>query len=276
MSSLPSSNRSFEAPVSPRTAPRKPVSAWLAAFTTAIATTIAAVAASVSPASATPVDVFFNGPRPASDPNTAFGISLASATTANTTYGVPIITQVDVLSTIANKLSILQPPSSSLIVSPNPPTSSLNRVTSNWQVENVSGAPFAGTTYMLFTHTDPYSVGNTLIDYPDGNVGLKIDKDLGWVIIKARAAGVDYYYPALRLNWNAISTAGTLVTAGSTSNPTVAAAINYVVAQALLQAGGNYQLPELQLGFAQVVPEPGTALLLGLGLTVLAVRRSRV
>jgi len=268
MSSLLSSSSSSRTlqPTSPAT--RSSIAGWMAA----VATTVVAVVAAVSPAQATPVDVFFNGPKPVSDPTTAYGISLASATAANTTYGVPIISQVDVLTTITNRLSILQPPSSSLIVTPNPPTSSLNRVTSNWEVENVSGSALTGATYLLFTHTDPYSVGSTTIDYPDEKVGIKIDKDLGWVIIKARAQGIDYYYPALLLDRSAANALAGNIAVGQR----VSAAINYVVTQSLIRAGGNYQLPELQLGFAQVVvPEPGTALLLGLGLTLLAGRRAR-
>lgn len=274
-----SSSSSFRFSPSAPPASHSPISARIAAISKATvkatATTVAvvlAVVASVSPARATPVDVFFNGPTLAGDSSTAFGISLASATTANTTYGVPIIDQATVSSPFASYLSVILPPSSSLVASPNPPTSSLNRVASEWQIENVSPSVLTGASYLLFTNTSPHSVGNTQIDYPDGDVGLKIDKDLGWVIVKLRSAGVDYYYPALLLDRSAETALAGNIAVGER----VSATINYVVAQALVQAGGDYQLPKLNLGLAQVVvPEPGTVLLLGLGLTLLAGRRQR-
>lgn len=232
--------------------------------------------ASAAPGQAAPVDVFFNGNRPASDPNTAFGISLATAIDARDNYDVPILDSVDLLTTITNRVSVILPPSSSLVISPNPPTAPQNTATSNWQVENVSGSAMRGASYLLFTHTDPYDVGNNTVDYPDGNVGLRIDADAGWAIVRARSGGVDYYYPALLLDRAAESPIDGNIAAGAR----VSAAIHYVVNQSLIGFRNNgstrYYLPEFQLGFAQVVvPEPGTALLFGLGLTLLSVQRKR-
>lgn len=225
----------------------------------------AIVALAWSPlAQAASVDVFFTGARPVSDPDTAFGISLASAQNARDNFGVPILDRVDVLSTITGKVSVISQALGA--VTPNPPTSSLNRATSTWGVRNVSASTLQGASYLLFTHTDPFTQNGTPINYPDENVGIRIDRDLGWVIIKARSGGIDYYYPALLLDSAANSPAGRSLAAGEQ----VSISIDYVVSRSLILAGSNYVLPEYQIGFAQVIPEPGTALLFGLGLVGLA------
>lgn len=232
---------------------------------------LVALVSLVSSARATPIDVFFDGPTPPGAPTTNYGISAASASAAQSA-GVTIIQNHDLLTTVGGYLSVTLPPSSSLVVSPNPPTSSLNRVTSSWTIGNVSGEDMTGASFLLFTNTKPYTVGSTTIDYPDDKVGLQIDAALGWYIVKATFSGVDYYYPALLLDRTAQDILAGNVTAGSS----VSAAVQYVVKQALVKVDGDYRLPKLNLGFARVViPEPGTALLLGVGLSLLATRRSR-
>jgi hypothetical protein len=224
-------------------------------------------------AQATPVDVFFNGIQSGS---TAYGIGLAAATNARDNFGVQIIDQVDLLTSWSSRLSVIQPPSSQLEMTPSPPTStSLNRVVSNWQIENISGGTLAGASYLLFTNTGPQTVGSTQIDYPDANVGLRIDKDLGWAIVRSRdALNNDYYYPALLLD----RTAATPIEGNLSPGERVTAAIHYVTTVPLTSVRVNgtttYVVPKLNLQYA-LVPEPGTALLLGFGLSLLATRRKR-
>jgi PEP-CTERM motif len=228
----------------------------------------------VAPTGATPVDVFFNGP---SQGSTAFGISLASAIDARDNFGVPILTPSQSPAVLAGRLSVELPPSDSLVLNPTRPTSDNNTAISTWQIENTSGSVLSGASFLLFTHTTPYGVGASTIEYDDANVGLRIDAEDGWFIMRGQANGVDYYFPALLLD-------------RATSNPDegrlsvgerVAASIHYIVNEPMtgIRSNGrtNYYLPQLQLGFAQavVVPEPGSTLLLGLGLTLLAARRKR-
>jgi PEP-CTERM motif len=217
-----------------------------------------------SPASAAPVDVFFNGPAIASDPDTNFGISETDAITARDSFGIAWVTP-DVIGSVVGKYDTSQ--SSVLDFSPDPPTSSLNRAREQWTVENVSGGGFDGTSYLLFTHTDPFMKSGVSIDYADANVGLRIDAADGWVIVVTSAGSDTFYYPAIMLNG--------IVADGDVSDPFD---VRYVVAEALLQAPAGsdiYQLPELQIGrgFSAPVPEPGTAALLAAGLVALGMRR---
>lgn len=224
---------------------------------------------------ATPVDVFFQGIRPASDPTTAFGIGRTQAELARDVYGLEIISDIgSSLITPESTLGVTLPPSTSIVLNPDPPTAATNRATSTWTVQNISGTTIAGAAYLLFTHTDPFTEQGVLVDYTDENVGITIDASLGWVIIMALDANLnEYFYPALLLDRSASAPINGVIADGES----VSAEINYVVNQPLISVGtGQFALPELQIGFGlRAIPEPGTALLFGLGLASLATSRAR-
>lgn len=139
-------------------------------------------------------------------------------------------------------------------------------------MENTAGYDLEGASYLLFTHTDPYTVGGMSIDYTDANVGITIDADLGWVIVKASAGGVDYYYPAILLDRTASNPLDGLIADGATSDPF---AVHYVVKEPIVLASGDYWWPDLEIGYGNIVPEPSTALLFGLGLVGFGLRGRR-
>jgi len=243
--------------------------AWLAGAVLALAGALVSLPSAVW---AVPVDVYFNGPRPASNPGTAYGISQASALAS----GVPILEPVGTLQSATGRLGVTLPPNSELDITPNPPTSTQNTIISNWSIQNTTGSVIEGAAYLLFTHTTPYDVGSRSVEYVDENVGLRIDAEQGWVLIHARSGDVDYYYPALLLDRSVSDPNAGNLSAGER----VSAAVHYLVAESLVgirnNGRTNYYLPQLQLGFAYaVIPEPGTALLMGVGIALLAVRPGR-
>jgi hypothetical protein len=160
------------------------------------------------------------------------------------------------------------------VLNPTRPTTDHNTVISNWQIENTSGSVLSGASFLLFTHTTPYGVGSNTIEYDDANVGLRIDAEDGWFIIRGQSQGVDYYYPALLLDRSAANP----TRAARALGERVAASIHYIVNEPMI--GLKQRRDELLPSPAPADshsrrhPRPGTALLSGLGLTLLAARQS--
>ena len=232
-------------------------SGWLGALAAAL------FGLSALPAAAVPVDVFFEGPSIPSALSTSFGLGETQALAANANFAVPIIDNLAFVGSVTGTLQA------------NPsftPTASLtsdteNRATSSWNVDNVSSFDLAGATYLLFTHTDPFTKDGVFIDYADSNVGLTIDEALGWVIVKSVDPTLGaFYYPAILLDRSVSNPLNGFLGSGMTSaNFDVA----YIVKQALVAAPAGsteFQLPKLQVGMGfSPVPEPGTATLVALG-----------
>jgi hypothetical protein len=228
---------------------------------------------SAQPAAGIPVDVFFLGPSTPAAPSTSFGLGESQALAVSASFGVPIIDDLSFVGLVTGTLR------------PNPsftPTDSLtspteNRATSSWTVSNISSFDLAGATYLLFTHTPPFTKDAVLIDYADSNVGLTIDEALGWVIVKSvDPTNAVFYSPAILLDRSVSDPLNGFLGSGMTST---GFDVNYIVTQALTAAPAGsleFQLPflEVSMGFSPV-PEPGTAMLVALGLLALSTRRLR-
>jgi hypothetical protein len=123
-----------------------------------------------------------------------------------------------------------------------------------WTVDNLAPG-LLGATYLMFVTGDPFQG----TQYADANVGITIDSELGWVLIPVQS----FLYPAILLG-------------APLGDQPVSFELNYVLRNEPLQANpdGMRLFPQLRVavGFTPV-PEPGPAVLLGLGVLAIGVHR---
>jgi hypothetical protein len=212
------------------------------------------VVGAAAPAAAVPVTLFFDGPS-------GYGVSAESAQDA-LAMGVAFV-YPDFVGSASGVLNV-----SSQVLQGDPDSigslllgQSGNTATSSWTVENVAPKDLLGDTYFLFVTSTPFSFEDEMVEYDDAKVGLTIDPDLGWVLVRtSMEPGQGYYYPAVSL--------GSLL-AGESADPFD---VNYVVDAPVGQVGANtLVLPQLAggMGFAPI-PEPTAGVLMSVGLALLA------
>ena len=227
---------------------RRGASAWAAAFLLLVA--------AATPAGAVPVTVFFTE-------STGMGVAESDVLAISSSFGIPILDP----SFVGDADGVLSVFAQDLVfgsVAPSPPSAaSGNQATSTWTIQNESSFDLLGDSYYVFATVEPFTIAGETVEYDPAKVGLSIDADLGWVFVRASDAGKRFYYAAKAL--------------GSLAPADLAApfAVNYVIDEPVVRIStGTYVLPQLHggMGFTPV-PEPGTGLLLGLGLALLAGHR---
>ncbi|MEM7413058.1 MAG: PEP-CTERM sorting domain-containing protein [Myxococcota bacterium] len=168
-----------------------------------------------------------------------------------------------------------------LVLPPDPSTSA--EITSNWTA--TSGAALIGDTYLAFVRPLPNTLTATgqSFDYcgPNdcSNVGIELTNDpndsfADWVILRVPSVVGDplsdpVYYPAIELG---------RLPDGFPTGSSAAFQIQYLIENRVVVIDPSVielGVPQWQLNLGFVVPEPSTALLLGLGLGVLAAGRRR-
>ena len=205
-----------------------------------------------------------------------FGLTENDATDASTILGIPILQAAELFPS-AGTLSEMIVFNPATDLDPFLPSDEgPNVATQEWTIRNITGSPGAepardliGNTYYLFVGLEDNFVddsGNN-IDYRGIDLGLILPNrnlDPGadpWVIIEASVGNETFFYPAvdlasLPIGFEADAFDVRLFIGGPLQEP-----LNSI-----------FVLPRFQVGAGfTVIPEPGTALMLGLGLAGLAV-----
>jgi hypothetical protein len=153
-------------------------------------------------------------------------------------------------------------------------------ITSAWTIESLLSVPVIGDPYLLFATAenrdftfdngtpDPGDDVTFTTSYNPAEVGLTVDASDGWAIVQGESGGQTVYYVGISL--------GNLLEAVGSST---VFDVNYFLLDAFPDNAFPHPngldqvvaLPQLDLLVAfNVVPEPGTGLLVGLGLLGLA------
>lgn len=186
--------------------------------------------------------VFFDGPS-------GFGIGESNALDAQAAgvslFSTPSLLPIDgIVASVTKNLDV------GSVVNPASPSRSLPvEGTSLWSVAfTASGADIATASdnaWLLLVRST---------DFAPGNAGLDLDPSLGWAVVIAQDADTTFFYPAVRLAPTPLA---------GTRDVTV----RYRVAQSLPNIDGVLTFPQFQGGIAVApIPEPGTLLLLAVGL----------
>lgn len=214
-----------------------------------------------APVAAIPYDALYNGPT---QNGTNFGISASSASAAQAA-GIPIITPP--VFSGAGVIDIVDQDIESVTLDPGDLVTPFE-ADSTWTVENIFGSDLDGALYLVFVAVDPRTVvvnnQSHVIDHIDALTGLEIDAAKGWSIVQTTDAQLGtIYYPAISL--------GSLDDGQQKQFD-----LRYHLEDLKtipLGALTVVPMPQMRLAIAFVpVPEPGTALLVALGLAGLATR----